>query len=74
VRKKNHGKTRNPTVTVRPWDSPQQLLPSHEVRQDESNSNQIPDCIPAIVNGQINPKLSIIVKVRTINGISFTIY
>ena len=55
VQKKIHGRIRNPLVTRYPGNTSQQLPPNHHEVQGESMSDQKANCIPTIVNGQINP-------------------
>jgi hypothetical protein len=50
---KNYRRIRNPTLTHHPRNTTQYLPPSHHELQDESRSDQNPNWIPTIVNGQV---------------------
>ena len=57
VKRKDHGRIKNPSVTPHPRNTSQQLPPNHHEVQGESTSmcDQHSNCILTIVNGQINP-------------------
>jgi hypothetical protein len=55
VQKKIHGKIRNPLVARHPRNTTQQLPPNHHEVQGESMCDQKANCIPTILNSQINP-------------------
>jgi hypothetical protein len=55
VIKNDQGRFRNPSITRHPRKTTQQLPPNHYELQSESMSDQNSNCVPAIVNGQINP-------------------
>ena len=55
VLKKIQGRITNPLVTCHPRNTTKQLPPNHHKVQDESMCDQKANCVPNIVNGQINP-------------------
>jgi hypothetical protein len=55
MKKKQHGRTKHPSVIRHPRNTTQQLPTSHHEVQIEVMSDQNSNCIPTIVNWQINP-------------------
>jgi hypothetical protein len=52
---KDHGKIRNPAVTIQPRNIVQQQTPNHEEGKGESMKDQMSSYIPTTVNGQMKP-------------------
>jgi hypothetical protein len=55
MKKKEHERTKHPSVIRHPRNTTRQLPTSHHEVQSEVMSDQNSNCIPTIVNGQINP-------------------
>jgi hypothetical protein len=59
VKRKEHGKIKNPAATLQPRNTIRQQTSNHQEGKDESMKDQMSSYIPTVVNGQVNPSKSV---------------